>query len=100
MLGTSCVTIVPLYLRNASSLKLRATENWCLNHIGPDSPYTWFIVEAMNAGWMNTSGDPDNMVKHREFTRAGVLYSIVFYKDEDATAFRLAHILPPTDFRW
>lgn len=73
--------IVPLG-HHSGELERLTCRHWCEQNLGPEDPNKWFFVEA--AG--NTS---DNILLARSLRNAGCIHSLVFYKSEDATAFKL-----------
>ncbi len=75
------MTIVPLKQHSGKLPKITC-QNWCEQNIGQEGPHTWFAVDSSNDG-------PDNMILTRSLRAAGVTHSIVFYKAEDAVAFKL-----------
>ena len=75
------MTIVPLR-QHSGRLERITCQNWCKQNIGAEDPHTWFCVDATNDG-------QDNIILSRELKLAGMVYSIVFYKAEDAVVFKL-----------
>lgn len=75
------MTIVPLR-HYSGSLERITCQNWCKHNIGMEDPHKWFAVEASN-------DNIDNIILSRSLKSAGLVHSIVFYKDEDAVAFKL-----------
>ena len=77
--------LVPL--RSLGILERQTCFNWCSQTIGPEGALTWFGVEPSN------DGRGHNLERYESFQKNGLLYGIIFHKDEDAVAFKLRFAL-------
>jgi hypothetical protein len=70
-------------LGQRNTLERMTCRNWCTQNIGVEHPLLWYVVEPSFTSPLYDS------VRSRLFAEHGALYSIVFARTEDATAFKL-----------